>query len=345
MQHKLKVATQYDVARMTGVSQRTVSRCFIQPDGVSGATRERVYEAAGKLGYRLNSAARSIRRGRSEFVMLLRDAGMPHHYLHTALLDSIHQRLGDCRLSLVLGKLPGEHEHEGRFPQAYSDGALVFAHSALSEEAERHAQNLSVPVVWLNTLAAVDAVCPDDLRAGQDVTDHLIRLGHRRIAFLDQRRAEAPLQARYCNAAARREGYRRAMDAAGLEPTVLHLDATENEAGLVSACTAIFGRPHRPTGLVICRKRDAQALVFAASVWFGMRIPRDLSVVTFVDGTPSATPSVTACMVPWHAMGLAAVDMLVQKIENPDMTATPSLLPMEWHSGETTANPPRAGLN
>ena len=345
MKQKIKAATQYDVAKISGVSQRTVSRCYLQPEGVNRATRARVFEAAAELGYRLNSAARSIRRGRSDFVMFLRDARMPHDHLPPALLDGIHQRLCDCRLDLVLGKLPCEGGHEGRFPQAHSDGALVFAHSALSEEAERHAQSLSVPVVWLNTLAAVDAVCPDDLRAGRDVTDHLIRLGHRRIAFLAPRRPEAPRQACYCNAAARCEGYRRAMDAAGLEPIVLHLDAAEHEAGFGHACAALFGRPHRPTGLVICRKRDAQALVYAASVWLGMRIPRDLSVVTFVNGMPPATPSVTACRVPWRALGLAAVDMLVQKIDNPDVVATPSLLPMEWHAGETTACPPRAGLN
>jgi LacI family transcriptional regulator len=319
-----------------------VSRCFIQPEGVGDETRNRIFEVARQLGYRPNSAARSIRCGRSRCVVLLRDAQMPHHYLHTDLLGSIHQRLGDCHLGLKLESLSTDGGMNDVFRQTASDGVLILSHGALSGEAERYTQDLSIPVVWVNTLATADCVCPDDLRAGKEATDLLIGMGHRRIAFLDQPRTQKWVQVRYCNAGARLEGYRQAMIAAGLDPLVLRVPATACDDEPMSACRQILNTPRRPTGLVTCRKEDAQIIVYAAYACHGMQIPRDLSIVTFSDEPPGTAPRLTAWVVPWPALGLAAVDMLVHKIEHAEPNVPPHLLPMQLHAGETVAGPPRA---
>lgn len=340
MSKKPRPVTQYDVARVAGVSQRTVSRCFTQPEAVGAETRERVLGVARRSGYHPNTAARCIRCGRSECVTLLRDAEMQHDPFHAALLWSVHLRLREYRLHLTLGDLPSADRPRDLMRQMTSDGTLVLCHCALSRAADAYARDLAVPVVWLNTAGAADCVYPDDVRAGREATEHLIGLGHRRIAFLDRPRGDPGGRVRYCNCRARQDGYRDAMASAGLEPVLLSGGGGGTGEPLLQAYRRILGAPDRPTGLVTCRKQEAQELVYAAYAGHGLRIPTDLSVVTFCDEPPGLAPRLTAWVTPWRAMGAAAVDMLVLKIQGLEARPASQPLRMELVPGETVGRAP-----
>ena len=335
-------ATQHDVAQLVGVSQRTVSRCFIQPAAVHPETLKQVLDVAGRIGYRPNGAARTIRSGRSECVVLLRDAGTANSHVPSALLWGVHQRLQEHRLHLKLGDFPaGTVDSHAAYNQPMSDGLLVPCHHAMSEAAEAHVRGGAIPAVWINTMGTADCVFPDDIQAGREATERLIGLGHRRIVFLDRPQGDGSFGGRYCNCRERSAGYERAMTSAGLVPRLIRCGAGEAMEAAMNVCRHILAAPERPTAIVICRKQEAEAVVYAAHAFHGVVIPRDLSVVTFSDDRLGAFPRISAFVVPWHAMGLMAVDLLIHKITDQSRNLTPRRLPMEWFAGTTAAPPPR----
>lgn len=340
---KSKAVTQADIATLVGVTQRTVSRCFLHPGAVEPGTLAQVLEAAGKAGYQPNRAARIIRGGCTECVTLLHDAAALDLCIHTTFLLSIQQCLRDRHLKLLLEDLSSGTGGAG-FPDLHrSDGVLVACHSGLSGEAEVGIRSLSVPVVWVNTHGAHNGVCPDDQRAGREATEHLLHLGHRRIVFVDQPECRARVRltpSAYCNCAARLAGYREAMSAAGLKPRWVQAEEGEPLAASLGVYRRLLFQSDRPTGLVVCRKRDAQAAVFATHTWRGLKVPRDLSIVTFTEDLPWTYPRLTSWVTPWKAMGKAAVEMLVDHIRKPESDWAHRWLPMERVEGVTCGKPP-----
>lgn len=333
-------ATQRDVALLAGVCQRTVSRCFLQPDGVDPETRRKVLEAARRIGYRPNLAARTVRKGRSECVALLRDAELTHNNVHSSLVWSVQKRLKDHSLQVTLGDLPERNAGEpNAFSQPMADGMLIPCHNRMSDAVETYLRSLPIPAVWINTLGVADSVCSDDNRAGREATEHLLGLGHRHIAFFDRAGNSDGAQGRYCNCRERLAGYRQAMVAAGLTPELLCAEGQDAMEAAMRFCRRFVHARERPTALVICRKQEAQALVYAAQACHGIRVPQDLSMIVFSDEPLWTFPRITALVAPWEGMGTMAVDMLIRKLRDGEGDAPPRLLPMEFSHGTTTAAP------
>jgi DNA-binding LacI/PurR family transcriptional regulator len=197
-----------------------------------------------------------------------------------------------------------------------------------------------MPVVWVNTMGVGDCVCPDDRRAGHDATESLLRLGHRRIAFVDQPGVGTTATPRYCNYGARLEGYRTAMKAAGLKPWLLCVDKGETPDAMLKAFRCILASSERPTGLVICRKHEAQAAIFASYTCPGLQVPRDLSMVTFTDELPGMAPVVTAWVTPWKIMGRVSIETLMARMRAPEADSVLKFIPMEMAPGTTCDKPP-----
>lgn len=330
-------ATQYDVARLAGVSQRTVSRCFIEPAAVRPETLSRVMELARQIGYRPNGAARRIRYGRSECVALLREG--VHAHVPSPLVWGVHQRLQEYHLQLMLGELPSDSPDPQAFDAIMADGLLIPCPRGRSEAMESYVKGVSLPAVWINTLGPMDCVCPDDVRAGREATEHLMALGHRRIAFLGPLRETPPGDGQYCNGRERAAGYAQAMAAAGLEPRYVRPDAGDSMEVALAFCRSVLPEPGRPTAVVVGGKQDAQALVYTAYASYGLTIPRDLSIITFSDRRLWTFPRISAFVVPWHAMGMLATDLLVHRIRECEAGPMVRRLRMEWYAGATLAPP------
>ena len=130
------------------------------------------------------------------------------------------------------------------------------------------------------------------------------------------------------------------MAAAGLEPWLILCHAADDTETAVNCCRPFLASPERPTAVVVWRKQEAQAVVYAAHACHGLAIPRDLSVVTFSDDPLWTFPRLSAFVMPWQAMGLVAVDLMIHKIRDRNNRLAPRRLPMEWFAG-TTAAPPR----
>ncbi len=331
-----------EIAQRTGLSMPTV--CHVL--GSRGhkyrpETRERVLEAARELGYRLHSSARAMRTGRYGAVALLLSTVGSRSTLPGSQLDAIHDALAEQDLHLTLTKVPDEKlTSEGFVPkilrQSMVDGLLLNYFADIPQRMVDLIHRHDIPSVWINSKQESDCVYPDDRDVGRRATEHLLRLGHRHIAYVDH-----PISHHY-SAVDRRQGYQDAMKQAGLSPRLLPLERPESttpaarEAGWLKM-------PERPTAVIAYAPPVAQALVYAALAQ-GLRVPEDLSVVSFsYEPVHFITVSIATWIVPSHDMGRTAVQMLVSKMEEPGLTLPPRVIPFRLLEEGATIAPPFAG--
>jgi DNA-binding LacI/PurR family transcriptional regulator len=179
-----------DVAKLAGVSFKTVSNVVNDFPHVAPATRERVLAAIDELGYRPNQAARHLRHGTSGFLgLVLPDVVNPYFSTLASLVGQSAKKRG---WAVVIEETGGETEREQEAVDELSsrlvDGVILSPISTPSEAIE--ARLGSTPIVLLGERAedvATDHVGIDNARAGRLLTEHLIAAGARRIAAIGYR--------------------------------------------------------------------------------------------------------------------------------------------------------------
>jgi DNA-binding LacI/PurR family transcriptional regulator len=266
-----------DVAARVGVSPASVSLVLRGVPGPSAETRERVLAAAAELGYRADRTASMLARRRRQLLGVMLDVRNP---FHAELAEEIHVVAGHAGYEVVLATLTRDSDE-----RSATETLLDFRCEALillgpeSAPSELDALATQVPCVAVGT--AVRGASVDVVRSADDVgveaaLDHLIGLGHTRIAFLDG--GAGPV------AAMRRRGYRRAMRRAGLAAQVLPGDHTE--AGGIRAGRALLAgeESDRPTAVVASNDRLAVGLMDAL-LRAGVSVPGQISVVGYDDST------------------------------------------------------------
>ncbi|MFE6282217.1 LacI family DNA-binding transcriptional regulator [Streptomyces sp. NPDC057877] len=266
-----------DVAEHAGVSKSLVSLVLRGSGPVRPEKREAVLRAIRELGYRPNTAARSLSEQRSRTVgVLLNDLRNPWFVdLLDGLNSLLHERglhmlLADARLNRRTGQ-----DLTGPFLDLRVDGLVVVGTlpdpAGLGTVAER------VPVVVAGAREpvppGVDVVAGDDDRGARLATEHLIGLGHRRIAHIAGYGAVGELRRRGFEATMRRHGL---ADAVRIEPG----DMTEE--GGHRAAVRLLGRPDRPTAVFAVNDMAAVGALSAVEE-LGLRAPRDVSVVGYDD--------------------------------------------------------------
>jgi len=326
-----------DVARLAGVSQKTVSRVFNGERYVTADVRQRVLAAAEELGYRLNSAARTLASGRTRSIGVV--ALGTALYGPASLLIGIERAARDAGYALrVVNTLEGDPGGvagavESLLEQGV-DGIVV------SEPIDEGSVSLSVdvPVLVLGAPASFGGPLAVSAGVGAEAlaraaTDHLLDLGHVTVHHL------AGPQ-RWFAARDRLAGWRAALAARDRErPPVVDGDwsaasgyAAGRELAAAGGVTAVFAaNDDMAVGLV-------RALTEA-----GLRVPDDVSVVGFDDIPVSAyvTPPLTTVRQPFDAVAQEGLRLLVQAIEKPDAEpASAGDPPVELVVRASTAPPP-----
>ena len=326
------------IAREAGVSRPVVSKVLhggTTTVGVSAATEARILAVAAAMGYRPNSAARAISRGRFDTIGLVIGTRNDTSQLPAYLLHGILEEAQAQGMHVSVDRLPDEHlTKDGFVPRFLSeliaDGLLIdYTHKIPSPMLDQLSTSL-LPCVWLNSMQPRDAVYPDDEQGGRLATRHLLGLGHRRILFYDDSdRVHYSSNARF-------EGYRSAMVAAGCEP--LSFRECLPDARQLEALVA-FMRAKRPTALI---PYDRPWTPVVAASLLGLRIPQDLSMVAFA-GKPftSFGQEFTVAIIPQHEEGREAVRMLLRRIADPSLHEEPVALPFTLEAHSTTAAPGR----
>jgi len=309
-----------DVAAVAGVSMGTVSNVINRPERVSARTRARVLEAMRDLGFVRNESARQLRAGSSRvlaYVML--DAGNP---FFTDVAQGVEDVAEDNDLSVFLCNSAQRGERERsyltRLEEQRVQGVLITPvdpHDPLIDELVRRGTAVVLVDRTLDGSPAC-SVAVDDVLGGRLAVEHLLDLGHERIAFVGG-------PERIGQVRDRREGARRAMAAAGrrrAELVTVGTDAlTVAEGRTAAARIAAMPRKVRPTA-VFCAN-DLLALgLLQHCVDLGVRVPHELAIVGYddIDFAAAAAVPLTSMRQPRRELGRTAARLLIDEASNPD---------------------------
>jgi DNA-binding LacI/PurR family transcriptional regulator len=304
-----------DVAREAGVGVATVSRVLAGGALVADETRRRVLETIERLGYRPNASARALARGAAATQTVEVIVPLLTRYYYFEVLSGVVAALADTAYCLNLRVLERPADRERAFAEAdrrgHPDGLVILRVSPTDDLVAR-LELARVPAV------VVDASHPGLPGVGVDhrvnaaaMTAHLLALGHRRIALVD--RGDDPFDGHVL--AGRRQGYRAALDRAG----IAHRPEYEQAAawsvdGAASALDALLALPEPPTAVVA--GSDTQAIgVLEHARRRGRSVPGDLSVCGYGDVEPARYLGLTTVRVPMRGMGERGTRMLLDTID------------------------------
>jgi DNA-binding LacI/PurR family transcriptional regulator len=297
-------------------------------------TRKRVIEAAEALEYRPDISARGLRMNRSFLIGL--SVFESNAFLTASLMRGVQRGLRDSDYSaLVFSHSSREEELElhRRCAERKVDGMIINPGLADDGSADTKMSYLdliarNVPVVEIFGRAVVEApaVNFDGFAAGRVSVEHLLALGHRRIALLTHdryRAASATGFGRHADAWHRYEGYRHALAGVGLEPCVFthpihgEIDVEGDFlAGGSSALDQILEHPARPTAIICYNDLEAFGLIRAARER-NVNVPRDLSVMGYgdLDFARLIDPPLTTLSEPAYEIGQRAAECLLALID------------------------------
>ncbi len=340
-----KRVTAYDVAKVSGVSQPTVSRIL---GGQAGkyrqATQLKVHEAVVRLGYRPSAAARTTRTGRFGAITLLLSTGYGRSNVPTDLFNTVLDLLAPRNLSLMAVKLPDDRLiDEAYVPrilrETNSDGLIIDYTHAIPRRLIDLIDEHQIPAVWLNSKQPYNCVRPDDMEAAQRATRHLLELGHRRIAYADfSHGSDFPTP--HYSVADREASYRQEMIQAGLTPVVIRGQGFDVPSSARCAnARAILEQADRPTA-VLCYSASTTTPFSVSAASLGMTVPGDLSVMSFDDEAKRPVDTlVTTMLVPQVELGRAAVELLIQCIALPRQNHDCQLITFGFEAGATVSAP------
>ncbi|MFI7484188.1 LacI family DNA-binding transcriptional regulator [Kocuria sp. M1R5S2] len=307
-----------DVARAAGVSQPLVSIVFRGASGASEETRAHVLAVAAELGYRRDERARLLRQGRSR---LLGVAFEPVQPFHGEILDGLHAAALDHGYDVVLSAVTPHRGESAAVEALLRDRceALILLGSALPpEHLERTGATLPmVSVTRALTTRTCDSVATDDHHGAVLAVEHLVGLGHRRIAYIDADR-EAGGQGR-------RAGFRDAMAAAGLSDRTLIVPGGASEAEGAAALTWLLSQDPAPSAVIAFNDRCAIGVIGQAR-GLGRSVPEDLSVVGFDNSEQASLPYIRLTTLAQDPRLLAgtAVDMALRRLQNSTSDPAPA---------------------
>lgn len=302
--------TMQDVAERAGVSQPTVSLVLgDNPEArVADATRERVLEAARELGYRPNLLARGLVRRRSYALgVVVPDLSNPFFADVVSGVEAVAAEEGYAVL-LCEGRHVSAERHLEELRSRLIDGVILDAAGESEVPAER-LEGLNLVLIDEPT-DRWPGVASDAEAAGRLAAEHLLALGHRRLAFLGP---ASPSHAfRF-----RERGFVRRLAREGIElPSALLRRVPPTAEGGVRGMTELLGLPEPPTG-VFCADDLVAVGALKACLAAGRSVPGEVSLVGCgdVELARLTTPELTTVHVPAREMGARAARLLVRRLE------------------------------
>ena len=306
--------TMADVAVRAGVSRTLVSFILSGKPGASEETRRRVLEVADEIGYRPDSAAQLLARGRSRTVGVLMDIRQP---FHAEMVTDVYPAAEGMGYDVLLtANLPDRDEVESvESLISHRCGGLILLGPTSDRIAlQRFTERLPVVVVGADVtgkhlVRGMSSVRTADARGIRQAVDYLVELGHRDIAHVDG--GGGP------GSAERRRAYRAAMRSHGLDAVARVLAGAHTEEAGAHAARTMLAESPLPTAILASNDRCALGLldVFIRS---GVQVPSELSLIGFDDSRLSDYPLIDLTTVHQDASGLAkhAVRLAVQMMED-----------------------------
>lgn len=322
-----------DVAARAGVSRALVSIVMREAPGASAATRERVLTAARELGYRPDVRARSLGGQRSKLIGVMFGVGVGA--FHFDLLEGLYAAAEEHDQNLILSAVTRGRDEAAALESLQDfrfDGLIMLGPPTA---APLLAGELPVVVVgWHVDHPRVDVVRTSDDAGMARAVDHLLTLGHRRIAHLDGGETLIGV--------ARREAYVAAMAAHGLGPSTRVLPGGQAQIDGQRAALQLLRDGDLPTA-VITYNDDTAIAAMGVLAQQGIAVPRDLSVVGWDDSQVAALSLVGLTSVVQRPDELArlAVARIVDRISQRRVAEREIVLDAALQIRQSTAPPGR----
>lgn len=312
---KKKRVTSYDVARVAGVSQSAVSRAFRPGLSVSNKTKDKVMKAAKKLGYKPNAIARMLITQRSGMVAVI--ISSISNLIYPELLSRLTDHLADQNVKVLLFTLDTSDQLDPLLEQIWTyqvDGVIALAAHFDYRDIAQFEQH-HIPVVLYNRQVVdhpVNTVCVDHEQGIKQLVELLVDGGSKRFLVLS-----GPTESDVAND--RRTIALRHLSRLGFDDVPVLYGDFSYQSG--KDCFASWMQDNDAPDAVIC-SNDTMAIgcMDEARGVHGIKIPEQLSVVGF-DGIHAALWSgyeLTTIRQPVNQMARAAVNILMERIEQPD---------------------------
>jgi LacI family transcriptional regulator len=327
-----------DVANRAGVSISTVSHVINNSRAVSEESRQRVEEAMAELDYQPNTLARSLRRQQTQSIgMIVPDIANPFFAeIARGIEDSSFQQ----NYSIILCNSEGDLEKQVAYTNLLIQNqvaGIVFVAAGVSTELVEDLQHREVPLVVVDRAVPrveVNSVMTNHNQGGRLATQHLIDLGHRRIACISAGSGLSP-------SADRVTGYMETLWENNMpvnKKLIMHGDF-QYESGY-KAVHKLLDLPEPPTAVFACNDLMAVGCISAAAER-GLRVPQDLSVVGFdnVRLASFTNPPLTTVSQPMRQIGTLALELLMERINDIDSPVRIEQLDTELVVRRTTAAP------
>jgi LacI family transcriptional regulator len=312
-----------DVAKLAQVSVSTVSLAFSNPSRVSAGTLEKIRAAASAVGYVADPLAQSLARGRSRMIgFVVGNVGNP-------FFGDIRRELENYALEhnhfVLVTDSSGKTERERALLEhliGLKVAGLALAPSSFGQDYVDFIQSIKVPMVCFDQKVAGidrDFVGSDNYLAGAMLTEHLLQLGHRKIAFIAGPKHMHTASERY-------RGFAETMASAGVDvnPNFVVDGQFTRTAGYEAAMRLLI-QPERPTAILGANNAVALAALQALQE-LGFSCPDDISLAMIdnVQWSSVITPRITMVVQDTLQLGNTIARRLLHRITDPDAGAEPA---------------------
>jgi DNA-binding LacI/PurR family transcriptional regulator len=330
-----------DIARLAHVSHSTVSRALQNSPLVNARTAEKIRQIALASGYRASAVARGLVTRRTRTIgLVVTTVADP---FTSEVVSGVEQAANDHGYSVFLADSNADPEREKKVVQSFAEqrvDGIVVTSSRVGALYIPLLSEMRVPIVLVNNQypgAFVHSVMIENVAGSRAAANHLVQLGHTRIAYIGD-------QFGYESDTERLAGYREALEGAGIPlfpELIVHGDGKPEAA--VRAMEELLALAEPPTAVFCYNDRSALGAMRAIRL-HGLRVPEDISVVGFDDLFLASytDPPLTTVRQPMRLMGQLAMESLFKLMSGKE-SAVAIKVDAELIVIETTAKPARRG--
>ncbi|RBP50864.1 LacI family DNA-binding transcriptional regulator [Arenicella xantha] len=332
-----------ELAKIAGVSTASASRALSNPSRVSKKMRDKVQAAALEIGYSPNRLGASLRTSKSgNIIAIIPDIS---DTFNSGVIQSLERAAADRGYSVLFGDTQGLRSRElvygSMVKSRQADGIIVLSHRLPFEDRDLASEHFVLPPLVnscefaessLIDTSTIPWVSIDNVQAGRDAVEHLLSLGHKKIAVITGD-PESP------SSQQRLEGYKAALENAGVELTadLIHEGEYTLEAGVRVTETILLAK-NRPTA-IFCMCDEMALGCIATLKRHGFSVPQDMSVVGFDDirFAEYLSPTLTTIRQPVEEIGRTCANILLDIIDCEPLDNPKHILPHELMVRDSSA--------
>ena len=308
--------TIHDVARRASVGAATVSRVLNGSAPVSEETRLMVMKAIAELNYSPSHTARKFSLGKTLIISIIIPFFTRPSFVER--LRGIDAVLAESEYDFIVFNVDKPNKRDQHFADVprrdRSDGVIIISLPTTDADVDCFARN-DVPVVLVDTQhAALTSIAEDSIKGGEDATQHLIDLGHERIAYINDILNDS--LAHTSNASRNRLiGYRRALDRAGIKfRAEYHRSCHQDRPNTRVLGREMLSAPNRPTAVFAASDTQALGMLEAARD-LNIRVPEELSLVGYDDIELAEYAGLTTMHQALFESGKRGAELMLQTLD------------------------------